>query len=85
MTLADTERLIAKTGRKAEALLRSFELSCPHCGETISPEVVASVAARRAASMRTKNAAGPGRPKKLRPCPQCGVQLGAAEFRKHRC
>ena len=25
------------------------------------------------------------KPKKLRPCPKCGVSLGAREMRQHKC
>jgi hypothetical protein len=45
---------------------------------TASPEALKTARARiNNAKMR--------KPKKLRPCPKCGVSLGAREMRQHRC
>lgn len=44
-----------------------------------------SAAARALNAMRKTYGVGTGRPKKLRPCPQCGERMGARELRAHRC
>ena len=45
---------------------------------TASPEALKTARARiNNAKMR--------KPKKLRPCLKCGVELGAREMRQHRC
>ena len=45
---------------------------------TASPEALKTARAKlNNAKMR--------KPKKLRPCPKCGVELGAREMRLHKC
>jgi hypothetical protein len=45
---------------------------------TASPEALKTARAKlNNAKMR--------KPKKLRPCPKCGVSLGAREMRQHKC
>lgn len=45
-------------------------------------EVGRRIAAKRSVSTGGRNG---GRPKLLRPCPRCGVQLGAVDLRRHKC
>jgi hypothetical protein len=69
----------------AQAFDRSvIDLAClPHEAQvaaimTASPEALKTARAKlNNAKMR--------KPKKLRPCPKCGVQLGAREMRLHKC
>jgi hypothetical protein len=52
---------------------------------TIPDNVLKSEWARRANAKRTQHGAGTGRPKVLKTCDRCGVEiLGAREFREHR-
>ena len=40
---------------------------------------------RRRAAMRENFGAGSGRPKVMKTCTGCGLEMGAREFRKHQC
>lgn len=50
---------------------------------TIPDDVLHGEAARRRSAKRQTYGAGTGRPKTLRPCPNCTKPFGAAELRRH--
>lgn len=54
---------------------------------TVPDDVFTSEWARRQSAKRQTYGAGTGRPKTLRPCPNCTKEFGAAELRRHlpRC
>lgn len=63
-------------------------LKCPHCHKHIPIATIRKIisnAGKEANALRKTQGAGPGRPKKLAPCPECGEELGVAERRKHKC
>lgn len=71
--------------RRGEALDPMHKWSSAIDPKTIPDTVLKSEWARRNSLKRTRFGAGTGRPKILRPCPKCGVEMGSRELRSHRC
>lgn len=78
------ESRIRSLERKAKELFDRYTVPCPHCGKPILASSITSAAGRRAVALRKTHGAGNGRPKKLTPCPKCGVEFGVAELRAHK-
>lgn len=53
--------------------------------KTIPHAVLKREWARRNSLKRVNFGAGSGRPRIMRRCPACGVDMGSREFRQHRC
>ncbi len=53
--------------------------------KTIPDSVLKREWARRNSLKRTRFGAGSGRPKLMRRCAECGLEMSAREFRSHHC
>ncbi len=56
----------------------------PDLSKITDAELLSEVQSRRSLKRKTF-AAGPGRPKKFKTCPECLGEFGTVEIKKHQC